>query len=163
LPAAWLISTTRRPSWSARFAFDDAIAVAERVLMHSQQLSDADLVENATQDHLLAIAQHLKIDERVTDVLNERGDCRVMHKLATKQGRALLAQTDPSRPRQPQTDAGACLSHGADPYRRDEGEDMIFVLARVAWTPVHGNELSGEASPASNAAWNTGDVARAHQ
>jgi hypothetical protein len=70
-------------------AFDDAIAVAQPVLTHSRQLSDADLVENASsksQDHLLAIARRLKLSERVTDVLVERGDRRVIHKVAANRG-----------------------------------------------------------------------------
>ncbi len=70
-------------------AFDDAIAVAEPVLIHSRQLSDADLVENATtksQDHLFAIAQRLKLSGKVTDVLVERGDRRVIHKVAANRG-----------------------------------------------------------------------------
>ena len=70
-------------------AFDDAIEVAEPVLVHSQQLSDADLVENATtkgQAHLLAIAQRLRLSEQVTDVLIERGDRRVVHRVAKNRG-----------------------------------------------------------------------------
>ena len=70
-------------------AFDDAIAVAEPVLIHSQQLSDVDLVENATtksQDHLFAIAQRLRLSERVTDVLVERGNRKVIHKVAANTG-----------------------------------------------------------------------------
>lgn len=70
-------------------AFDDEIAVAGPVLVHSQQLSDADLVENATnksQKHLLAIAQRLKLSEVVTDVLVERGDRQVVHKVARNKG-----------------------------------------------------------------------------
>ena len=70
-------------------AFDDEIAVAGPVLVHSQQLSDADLVENATnksQKHLLAIAQRLKLSEVVTDVLVERGDRQVVHKVAKNKG-----------------------------------------------------------------------------
>jgi uncharacterized protein DUF2336 len=70
-------------------AFDDAIAVAQPVLAHSQQLTDADLVENAStksQDHLLAIARRLRLSERVTDVLLERGDRRVIHKVAANKG-----------------------------------------------------------------------------
>ena len=69
--------------------FDDAIAVAEPVLIHSQQLSDVDLVENATtksQDHLFAIAQRLRLSERVTDVLVERGNRKVIHKVAANTG-----------------------------------------------------------------------------
>jgi len=70
-------------------AFDDEIAVAGPVLIHSQQLSDADLVENATnksQKHLLAIAQRLKLSEIVTDVLVERGDRHVVQKVARNNG-----------------------------------------------------------------------------
>ena len=65
------------PKLIRSLAFDDAIEVAGPVLVHSQQLSDADLVENATtksQEHLFAIAQRLKLSEVVTDVLVERGD-----------------------------------------------------------------------------------------
>lgn len=65
-------------------AFDDAIEVAAPVLVHSTQLSDADLVENATtksQDHLFAIAQRIKLSEAVTDVLVRRGDRRVVRKV----------------------------------------------------------------------------------
>jgi uncharacterized protein (DUF2336 family) len=70
-------------------AFDDAIAVAKPVLAHSQQLSDADLIENAStksQDHLLAIAQRLKLSEPVTNVLVERGDQRVVHRVVRNAG-----------------------------------------------------------------------------
>jgi len=70
-------------------AFDDEIGVAEPVLVHSQQLSDADLVENATtksQAHLFAIAQRLKLSEQVTDVLVKRGDRRVVRKVAKNRG-----------------------------------------------------------------------------
>ena len=55
------------PKLVRTFAFDDAIEVARPVLVRSQQLSDDDLVENATtksQDHLLAIAQRLKLCTR---------------------------------------------------------------------------------------------------
>jgi uncharacterized protein (DUF2336 family) len=71
------------------FAFDDAIEVAGPVLVWSNQLSDDDLVENATtksQDHLYAIAQRLKLSESVTDVLVDRGDDRVVHKVVRNKG-----------------------------------------------------------------------------
>jgi len=71
------------------FAFDDAIEVAGPVLVRSNQLSDDDLVENATtksQDHLYAIAQRLKLSEAVTDVLVDRGDDRVVHKAVRNKG-----------------------------------------------------------------------------
>lgn len=70
-------------------AFDDAIEVAAPVLSGSSQLSDADLVENATtksQAHLYAIAQRLKLSETVTDVLVERGDRRVVRRVARNAG-----------------------------------------------------------------------------
>jgi len=70
-------------------AFDDAIEVAEPILIHSERLTDDDLVENATtksQDHLYAIAQRLKLSEKVTDVLVERGDQRVVHKVVKNKG-----------------------------------------------------------------------------
>ncbi len=77
------------PNIIRSLAFDNEIQVAAPVLVHSQQLSDADLVENATtksQDHLYAIAQRLKLSEAVTDVLVERGNARVVRKVARNAG-----------------------------------------------------------------------------
>ena len=77
------------PQLIRSLAFDDAIAVAQPVLIHSQQLSDADLVENAatkSQNHLFAIARRLKLSECVTDVLVERGNRKVIHKVAANTG-----------------------------------------------------------------------------
>jgi len=77
------------PKLIRTLAFDDEIDVATPVLVHSQQLSDADLVENATtksQAHLYAIAQRLKLSEAVTDVLVERGNDRVVRKVARNAG-----------------------------------------------------------------------------
>jgi uncharacterized protein (DUF2336 family) len=77
------------PKLIRSLAFDDAIAVAEPVLVHSEQLTDDDLVENAntkSQDHLFAIAQRLKLSPVVTDVLVDRGDQRVVHKVVKNKG-----------------------------------------------------------------------------
>ena len=77
------------PKLIRALAFDDAIAVAKPVLVHSRQLSDEDLVENASsksQEHLLAIAQRLKLSEPVTNVLVERGDHRVVHRVVRNSG-----------------------------------------------------------------------------
>lgn len=77
------------PNTIRTLAFDDAIEVAGPVLVLSQQLSDDDLVENATtksQEHLLAIAERLKLSEAVTDVLVERGNQRVVHKVVRNMG-----------------------------------------------------------------------------
>jgi len=77
------------PGLIRRLAFDDAIVVAAPVLASSPQLSDADLIENAatkSQDHLYAIAQRLKLSEAVTDVLVERGNRRVVTRVASNDG-----------------------------------------------------------------------------
>jgi uncharacterized protein (DUF2336 family) len=77
------------PKLVRRLAFDDAIAVAAPVLASSPQLTDSDLIENAStksQDHLYAIAQRLKLTEPVTDVLIARGDRRVVRRAARNHG-----------------------------------------------------------------------------
>ncbi len=77
------------PGLIRRLAFDDAIVVAAPVLTSSPQLSEADLIENAatkSQDHLYAIAQRLKLSEAVTDVLVERGNRRVVTRVASNDG-----------------------------------------------------------------------------
>jgi len=77
------------PKLIRALAFDDEVDVASPVLTHSPQLTDADLVENATtksQAHLYAIAQRLKLSEAVTDVLVERGNDRVVRKVARNAG-----------------------------------------------------------------------------
>ena len=77
------------PKLVRRLAFDDAIVVAAPVLTSSPQLTDSDLIENAStksQDHLYAIAQRLKLTEAVTDVLIARGDRRVVRRTARNQG-----------------------------------------------------------------------------
>lgn len=77
------------PRFIRALAFDDEIAVAGPVLTHSQQLSDADLIENAnakSQNHLSAIARRLELTEGVTDVLVQRGNRAVLHTLARNPG-----------------------------------------------------------------------------
>src|SRR5262249_24994257 len=77
------------PKLIRSLAFDDEIDVAGLVLSRSPQLTDDDLVENATtksQDHLLAIAQRLRLSEAVTDVLVDRGDERVVHRVVKNKG-----------------------------------------------------------------------------
>jgi uncharacterized protein (DUF2336 family) len=70
-------------------AFDDVIAVAAPVLSRSEQLSDQDLIENAStksQEHLCAITQRRTLSEPVTDVLVERGDSRVVQLVVKNAG-----------------------------------------------------------------------------
>ncbi len=68
-----------------RLAGNDDIAVAEPILSKSTRLSDQDLISIAntkSQAHLLAISIRSGIAAPVTDVLLQRGDDRVFHKLA---------------------------------------------------------------------------------
>ena len=72
-----------------RLARDDNIAVAEPILTRSRGLSYADLIEIAstkTQSHLLTISARPQIGANVTDVLLERGDSPVFHRLAGNSG-----------------------------------------------------------------------------
>jgi uncharacterized protein (DUF2336 family) len=67
----------------------DNIDVAEPILTQSPRLTDKDLIEIAstkTQAHLLAISGRSKIGADVTDVLLERGDAKVVHRLAENSG-----------------------------------------------------------------------------
>src|SRR5258708_9058845 len=66
-------------------AWDDEIAVAGDVLTHSSRLSPEALVEIANikgQQHLLAISARDNLPEAVTDVIVERGETRVIRRLA---------------------------------------------------------------------------------
>ena len=68
-----------------RLAWDDEIAVAGTVLTESNRLTTSTLVEIATtkgQDHLFAISGRPDLPEAVTDVIVDRGESRVIRKLA---------------------------------------------------------------------------------
>ena len=68
-----------------RLALDDEIAVAEDVLVQSRRLTTSTLVEIAStkgQDHLFAISGRADLPEVVTDVIVDRGEHRVIRKLA---------------------------------------------------------------------------------
>jgi uncharacterized protein (DUF2336 family) len=74
-----------------RLAQDDEIAVAGPVLTQSNRLTTTDLLniaQNKGQAHLLAIAGRATVAEQVTDVLVNRGDRTVMHRLAGNTGAA---------------------------------------------------------------------------
>lgn len=67
-------------------AWDDEIAVARSVLASSRRLKTRALVEIATargQDHLLAISGRTDLPEAVTDVIVDRGERKVIQKLAS--------------------------------------------------------------------------------
>ncbi len=72
-----------------RLAHADAITVAAPVLAQSGRLTANDLVDVArtkSQAHLLAISGRTRIEELVTDVLLQRGDREVVHRLASNSG-----------------------------------------------------------------------------
>jgi uncharacterized protein (DUF2336 family) len=72
-----------------RLARDDDISVAEPILTQSARLNDKDLIEIAstkTPAHLLAISARSQIGANVTDVLLQRGDRKVFHRLAGNNG-----------------------------------------------------------------------------
>lgn len=72
-----------------QLAKDDDIAVAEPILTKSMRLTESDLIEIAstkTQAHLLAVSARPQIAAAVTDVLLQRGDRSVFHKLAGNSG-----------------------------------------------------------------------------
>jgi uncharacterized protein (DUF2336 family) len=65
------------------------IMIAGPVLSQSKRLSESDLINVAQtkgQPHLLAIAERTSLSEGVTDVLVERGDTQVHHKVARNSG-----------------------------------------------------------------------------
>jgi uncharacterized protein (DUF2336 family) len=66
-------------------ARDNEIEVAGSVLSHSSRLRTSDLVEIAStrgQDHLFAISGRKNLPEAVTDVIVDRGERKVIRKLA---------------------------------------------------------------------------------
>jgi uncharacterized protein (DUF2336 family) len=66
-------------------AFDDEIEVAADVLTNSSRLGTEALVEIAStksQDHLLAISGRANLPEAVTDVIVDRGEGKVIRRLA---------------------------------------------------------------------------------
>lgn len=72
-----------------RLARDDEIAVAGPVLTQSERLTESDLIDVAmtkSQGHLLAISGRARIEEKVTDVLLDRGNRDVTHRLAANDG-----------------------------------------------------------------------------
>jgi uncharacterized protein (DUF2336 family) len=72
-----------------RLAHNDEIAVAGPVLTQSARLTTSELVEIAgtkSQQHLLAISGRSQIEEALTDVLLDRGDREIVHRLARNAG-----------------------------------------------------------------------------
>lgn len=77
------------PGVIGRLSRDDDILIAGPVLEKSKVLSDGDLADVArskSQAHLLAIAVRERLSESVTDILVDRGDRKVAHRVAGNQG-----------------------------------------------------------------------------
>jgi uncharacterized protein (DUF2336 family) len=80
------------PAVIRMLAFDDDAAVASPVLMLSERLDEAALIENAkakSQQHLLAISRRRSLGEALTDVLVVRGDRAVAVSVAGNPGARL--------------------------------------------------------------------------
>ncbi len=78
-----------------KLARDDEIDVAAPVLTESPVLSDDDLVqitETKSQDHLAAVSERKEIATRVTDVLIEHGNSKVLRNVSGNTG-AMLSDT----------------------------------------------------------------------
>jgi hypothetical protein len=68
---------------------NDDIAIAGPVLAQSGALGDEQLIEIAqskSQAHLAAIAARARVNEQITDVLIDRGDAEVAHKVTANPG-----------------------------------------------------------------------------
>ena len=72
-----------------RLASDDDISIAGPVLAQSPRLTDQNLVELArtkNQSHLSKLAERVQLSQTVTDVLIDRGDQKVVTKVASNTG-----------------------------------------------------------------------------
>lgn len=119
-----------------RLAEDDDITVSGPVLERSPILAEDFLVRIArakSQAHLLALAGRIMVPEKVTDVLVERGDTAVTHRVAANDG-ALISrggfQRLAGRARQDEELAKHIV------HRRELPADMFAALVRLVAEPV---------------------------
>jgi len=118
---ARLIASSLSPfSRSAqRFAMDD-IEVARPILEHSEILTDATLlqvVEQKSQDHMMAVTRRRRISEAVSQALVERGDDAVVTSLLTNQKAEIGSEAYvwwPSGGNQPHAQRHCCGGQGSD-------------------------------------------------
>ena len=101
-----------------QLAWDDEIAVAGTVLATSSRLTTTTLVEIAKtkgQEHLLAISGRTDLPEAVTDVIVDRGERKVIRKLADNRARAFPIPATPawSRTPKPMTSLPSCSGFGS--------------------------------------------------
>src|SRR6266576_3606125 len=79
------VESRAKAELSQRLARDNDIAVAGEILANSSRLRTSDLIEIAStrgQDHLFAISSRSNLPEAVTDVIVDRGERKVIRKLA---------------------------------------------------------------------------------
>jgi uncharacterized protein (DUF2336 family) len=119
-----------------RLAEDDDIAVSGPVLERSPILAEDFLVRIArskSQAHLLALAGRIMVPEKVTDVLVDRGDTAVAHRVAANEG-ALISrggfQRLAGRARQDEELAKQIV------HRREVPADLFAALVRLVAEPV---------------------------
>lgn len=119
-----------------RLAEDDDIAVSGPVLERSPILAEDFLVRIArskSQAHLLALAGRIMVPEKVTDVLVDRGDTAVAHRVAANDG-ALISrggfQRLAGRARQDEELAKHIV------HRREVPADLFATLVRLVAEPV---------------------------
>jgi uncharacterized protein (DUF2336 family) len=82
------------PKILSRLALNDDINVAEPVLVRSQSIEDAillDIARNKGQGHLLALACRTQLAEEIVDSLIARGDEIVVRYVANNQGARISA------------------------------------------------------------------------
>jgi uncharacterized protein (DUF2336 family) len=119
-----------------RLACHKDIAVAAPLLLRSQALSDADLMEIARRlgrQHLLAIASRQTLDEALTDVLLKSGDLDVCRVLAKNAGAKL-------------SESGYAAVVAAAGSNKDITESLVF---RPDLPPAMLRELLSKASDAA--------------
>jgi uncharacterized protein (DUF2336 family) len=119
LLAERLAPVANAPTATVRMlALDDAIEVAQPILLQSPRIDARTLIEAArtkSAHHLLAIARRPSLDEAVTDILAERGDREVGIVLAENQGARLSERGFASLITRCSDDDGLTLAVGARP------------------------------------------------
>jgi uncharacterized protein (DUF2336 family) len=115
---------------------DDDIEISGPILEHSNVLTDIELVEIAktkSQAHLSAIAGRKRIGEPVTDVLIDRGNSEVAHKVTANTGARFSRFGLARAVRRAETDEPLAV---AVANRIDLPPELLDVLVRKATTAV---------------------------
>ena len=123
-------------------AHHDEISVAGPVLSQSPQLTDGDLIEIAAekgQGHLGAISERKRLAAVVTDILIQRGDTTVIHKLSQNQGATFSDGGYVELTRRAETDEGLAVNLGV---RRDMPPQLLQDLMSKATEMVRARLLA---------------------